>query len=1139
MGSQGAGRKRLPTRERLTAEDDALNQIAREAEARLAAKRAARAEAREIRMKELERQQKEEDSERCSRRARRNPSASDEDELVSLGSRGSLRPPEYSSFLASGSRASSRASSARASPVIEERPEKDFEKGARCVSSLSAATLASLGGTSSRRGSGDTSISADTEASIREIKDLYELKDQIQDVEGKYMQGLKEMKDSLAEVEEKYKKAMVSNAQLDNDKTNFMYQVDTLKDALLELEEQLAESRRQYQEKSKELEREKHAHSILHFQFLEIKEALKQREEMLAEIQQLQQTHQSHVREIADLQETIEWKDKKIGALERQRDSLESVRSERDDLRDEVVVLKEQLKKHGIIPSSAIATNGETPASLENEGHLDPSRNVPLKPGGDGILGKATGVEMRSEILEDVGEGELVWNAEHGEEEAEEQEGQMLHPEEKEEHGGLSAVVSPERRLREQSQSPSGGVSGDESDPEGWREESTAAQQPVRREAEHQDFMPRTNQILEVGSSQAQEMPSGLSGEHGLGKASSHQEEGGDLRASHGLRDGEVGEEGDTTSGSCELVPDQAALPELPAAGLLGEEGHVENQAEWLQTSGERSGNEVPHVLEEKVVEGRDFTAEGQVGAMKAGGLEGKESPESGGPDGGGDQAGAQPPSSEDNPSASPEEQNRQDRSKLEGATAEDGQEEVLVEELELSSGSGGTGGQKAPVKAPGCVPEGKEPEPEPGPGEQGNTQGASSGAGKTRESELKTVGESGKRKESRTGWGGDGTAEVGPQIGEVGAQAGEVGPQAGEVGAQTSEEGLKAGEVGPQADEVEAETSEEGPQVGEVGPQAGEVGPQADEVEAETSEEGPQVGEVGPQAGEVEAETSEEGPQVGEVEPQAGEVGPQAGEVEAETSEEGPQVGEVEPQAGEVGPQAGEVEAETSEEGPQVGEVEPQAGEVGGQAGEVGPQTGQCGEAEIGGGVGEDNIPLGGEVQGVGEQEEGEPQEEPTVDVGGAPGNQFDKETLRDNEKELELAEHCAAGVSPVESVNHPLAQRAGQDGDSGAAQGRLEDAGEAFGGGEESEELLGRRGAEGALAGGDSLHGTGGNEPEGATRCLRGEAPGRPEVVEDETVLRQDLGSSPRDGSPPSKEELQAGRRGKGKPREDCAIS
>ncbi|KAM9631399.1 leucine-rich repeat flightless-interacting protein 1 isoform 25-T25 [Morphnus guianensis] len=541
MGTQGAGRKRLPNRERLTAEDDALNQIAREAEARLAAKRAARAEAREIRMKELERQQKEvwsrlwgkyygldtkwgdieqwmEDSERYSRRARRNASASDEDERMSVGSRGSLRshleypstypvaglenertkkknyskatngyeedmygssqsrkssrasyysdlglhnsgyastsqpssqngnwpsllysdalparsyrasvydesvysgsrrysasssraPSEYSCYLGSGSRASSRASSARASPVIEERPEKDFEKGARTVSSLSAATLASLGGTSSRRGSGDTSISADTEASIREIKDIYELKDQIQDVEGKYMQGLKELKDSLAEVEEKYKKAMVSNAQLDNEKTNFMYQVDTLKDALLELEEQLAESRRQYEEKSKEFEREKHAHNILQFQFMEIKEALKQREEMLAEIQQLQQKQQSYVREISDLQETIEWKDKKIGALERQKDFFDSIRSERDDLRDEVVVLKEQLKKHGIIPDSDIATNGETSDVLDNEGHLDSSKTVPgttlaLKAGGDGTLDRLKKlIDERESLLDQV-----------------------------------------------------------------------------------------------------------------------------------------------------------------------------------------------------------------------------------------------------------------------------------------------------------------------------------------------------------------------------------------------------------------------------------------------------------------------------------------------------------------------------------------------------------------------------------------------------------------------------------------------------------------------------------------------------------------------------------------------------------------
>ncbi|XP_063123605.1 leucine-rich repeat flightless-interacting protein 1 isoform X36 [Rattus norvegicus] len=432
MGTQGSGRKRLPNRERLTAEDDALNQIAREAEARLAAKRAARAEAREIRMKELERQQKEiyqvqkkyygldtkwgdieqwmEDSERYSRRFRRNASASDEDERLSVGSRGSLRtngydgdycgsqslsrrsgrasmldesslygarrgstsgsraPSEYGGHLNSSSRASSRASSARASPVVEERPDKDFaEKGSRNMPSLSAATLASLGGTSSRRGSGDTSISMDTEASIREIKD------------------------SLAEVEEKYKKAMVSNAQLDNEKTNFMYQVDTLKDMLLELEEQLAESQRQYEEKNKEFEREKHAHSILQFQFAEVKEALRQREEMLEEIRQLQQKQAGYIREISDLQETIEWKDKKIGALERQKEFFDSIRSERDDLREETVKLKEELKKHGIILNSEIATNGETSDTVNDVGYQAPTKITKeelnaLKAAGEGTL---------------------------------------------------------------------------------------------------------------------------------------------------------------------------------------------------------------------------------------------------------------------------------------------------------------------------------------------------------------------------------------------------------------------------------------------------------------------------------------------------------------------------------------------------------------------------------------------------------------------------------------------------------------------------------------------------------------------------------------------------------------------------------
>ncbi|XP_058507580.1 leucine-rich repeat flightless-interacting protein 2 isoform X12 [Solea solea] len=228
MGTQGSGRKRAPLKDRFSAEDEALSSIAREAEARLAAKRAARAEARDIRMRELERQQKELD-EKCDK--------------------------QYSDY--------SRPSSRCATP------------------GLSAATLASLGGSSSRRGSTDMGNVYDPDTSLSELRDIYELKDQIQDVEGRYMQGLKELKESLVEVEEKYKKAMVSNAQLDNDKGNLIYQVDTLKDVIEEMEEQMAEMKRELEDKSKELERQKHTCTVLQHKQEEMKEGIRQRDELI------------------------------------------------------------------------------------------------------------------------------------------------------------------------------------------------------------------------------------------------------------------------------------------------------------------------------------------------------------------------------------------------------------------------------------------------------------------------------------------------------------------------------------------------------------------------------------------------------------------------------------------------------------------------------------------------------------------------------------------------------------------------------------------------------------------------------------------------------------------------------------------
>ncbi|XP_064308208.1 leucine-rich repeat flightless-interacting protein 1 isoform X6 [Phalacrocorax carbo] len=1138
MGTQGAGRKRLPNRERLTAEDDALNQIAREAEARLAAKRAARAEAREIRMKELERQQKEiyqvqkkyygldtkwgdieqwmEDSERYSRRARRNASASDEDERMSVGSRGSLRsnleytstypvaglendrtkkknyskatngyeedmygssqsrkssrasyysdlglhnsgyastsqpscqngnwasvydesvhsgsrrysasssraPSEYSCYLGSGSRASSRASSARASPVIEERPEKDFEKGARTVSSLSAATLASLGGTSSRRGSGDTSVSADTEASIREIKDIYELKDQIQDVEGKYMQGLKEMKDSLAEVEEKYKKAMVSNAQLDNEKTNFMYQVDTLKDALLELEEQLAESRRQYEEKSKEFEREKHAHSILQFQFMEIKEALKQREEMLA--------------------------------------------------------------KHGIIPDSDVATNGETPDILDNEGHLDSSKTVPgtaqtLKAGGDGMLGKANEVDMKNEILEDMGKREILQNTEHEEhkEESEEQELQTLHADENakaekmvEECDALSTVMLPDSRFTEQIQSLTEHVSGsassnDDSDTDDLRKETesagTAVQQPVSVQAEHHDLNARTNQNSEVGSLQGhqifetpQEMPSVLGTDHELEKAAPEQEERKDLKTSHGLSDNEMDQEADITSESCEVVSNQAGLPEVTVAALLSEDVNVESHTEGLQHSEESAEKKVTTVLEENLGESQDCTdgrigktggdraeeenevvntVQGQARERESVGLEGTEPCESGVPaetsekEGGGDQACVQPVSSEGSSSASSEEQNMQDKTELENVISEkDGQKEVLIEELEMCSDSAETGEQdKASVEAVDCITEVKgsvlqQANPDTEAVKEVMTQeiilDPSLSEDKIQESEAEIEDESGKEKECRT----ECVEDLKPKV-----------------------------------------------------------------------------------------------------------------------------------------------------EG----------------------QTVRCSEETTGDTVGEKNIPFEGEAQNIVQQEEGKSKEESAVDVSVTTENKVDTETLKETEKELELAYHHGGGFASQEGANNSLAQKAEQDENiseqvklEGQTEGRLEDDGDAYDFDEESKQTLesdekcdGEKAdtqkGEGDVANGavgktartdkietedaltedDSLQHKKGDEPE-ETGCLQTEASWKTdektdvteddikasdERLSDENALDQDLESAGNNRDE-SKEDLQGGKRNKGKSRDDCTIS
>ncbi|KAM6086999.1 leucine-rich repeat flightless-interacting protein 2 isoform 2-T3 [Chlamydotis macqueenii] len=368
MGTPGSGRKRTPVKDRFSAEDEALSNIAREAEARLAAKRAARAEARDIRMRELERQQKEFSQHSYDRKW-----------------------AHIQKWMEDSERARYSQRSSRHSYLLEEKSEKSHSEIFSRPSSRNSVSATPLSGNSSRRGSGDTSSLVDPDASLSELRDIYDLKDQIHDVEGRYMQGLKELKDSLAEVEEKYKKAMVSNAQLDNEKNNLVYQVDTLKDVIEEKEEQIAEFYRENEEKSKELERQKHMCSVLQHKLDELKEGLRQRDELIEENQRMQQNIDSVTKEVFDLQETINWKDKKIGALERQKDYFDCIKNERDELREELADLKETMKrgeKHGLV----IIPDGTPNGDVNHES----------------VVGTITVVSQEAaQVLESAGEGPL------------------------------------------------------------------------------------------------------------------------------------------------------------------------------------------------------------------------------------------------------------------------------------------------------------------------------------------------------------------------------------------------------------------------------------------------------------------------------------------------------------------------------------------------------------------------------------------------------------------------------------------------------------------------------------------------------------------------------------------------------------
>ncbi|KAF2903786.1 hypothetical protein ILUMI_02392 [Ignelater luminosus] len=189
----GGGRRRVAAKS--SAEDQALDLIAKEAEARLLARRQARAEARDIRMRELERQQREQ----------------------------------------------------------EENADRQYDM---LEASTRAARSAGNRYLSSRRSSED---SLEDGGSIREIR--HELK----------------------EMEEKFRKAMIANAQLDNDKAGQTYQLELLKDRLEELEEEHSQLRREHRDKCREHDQLKRLAARLKDDLAVTRAELEERDRLIAE----------------------------------------------------------------------------------------------------------------------------------------------------------------------------------------------------------------------------------------------------------------------------------------------------------------------------------------------------------------------------------------------------------------------------------------------------------------------------------------------------------------------------------------------------------------------------------------------------------------------------------------------------------------------------------------------------------------------------------------------------------------------------------------------------------------------------------------------------------------------------------------
>ncbi|XP_042869383.1 transcriptional regulator ATRX-like isoform X2 [Penaeus japonicus] len=200
-----------------------------EAEARLAQRRAARAEARELRLRELEKQQQDQENE----------------EEKQFGT------PAF---------AEAEEDEEEEDEEEEESQEPSPRAAAPTRTPLSRTGALSSAGQFSRRSSEDsTTDDSALPANVRE------------------------MRTELKELDEKFRKAMITNAQLDNEKATLTFEVELMKDKYTELEETHTQLSKEHRKKCTEYEQLKKVATKLQEEVKALRSLLQERDALIQE----------------------------------------------------------------------------------------------------------------------------------------------------------------------------------------------------------------------------------------------------------------------------------------------------------------------------------------------------------------------------------------------------------------------------------------------------------------------------------------------------------------------------------------------------------------------------------------------------------------------------------------------------------------------------------------------------------------------------------------------------------------------------------------------------------------------------------------------------------------------------------------